>query len=994
MKMSEFARIKAIFLISVFLFLLPALAVFGGGGRETELTRADELINNKLYDDAIILLSDFTRRNPDYFDETQKRLHRIYQIREEFNRAADELIITLLDDPDNNEKIYTLTRYLYTLEHENSPIMINFVARAQEIALFNINRNKLRGIMERGGNLLERGESYSALQAYAEGMTIMRDDFYAGNFTESNKSEVRREAQRIDSILTSFRQTSAQLSSSSAEYIRAIERGDMSVIRETSGQLSSAADRFHALKQELYTSNNIFSRILNEIRSANPDIGDRNHLAFVSVIINGRSGESIQEGMLGAFDIFWNISIDPVYRAIASYMERVKNMYIAAINEGNYFIDTSSLNTMAYHVNFSKILFEKKRQLIESSDSQIFIVQGNSVLISDIRPYIEISALNEAGNSLNQAVNAGLRRNIDLSSLDRRNEGNITASDAFGIEQQTIIILNDLQNEIDAIIANANAVSAELNDYYRVTHITDAVKAIENIHTQFLAQEQQSINRYFTIAHQNLQSTLNTRRGELETGRRYIYGPRGEEESYTALRYPSQALPVLTAMLAAASADLDNANALTGLSAAPEIAASSAGYQVTIRELTAIVAQGRELLEAARSRSAQAEAYRQEGERLFLEAQNAFQRRDFSIARDRIERASVRFGDSLFLQDSASVREMRDVQLINLGQSIASAENEMVIAEVRSLLNSARNSYFNGNFVQAEDSLVRARNRWHTTNPEENEEVSLWLSIVRNALSANTGRVISPTAPLYPEMSQLLSQAQRNYEEGVRYINTNERTSGLAKFDEARQLTREVKIVFPLNQEAGILDLRIEQFIDPAEFNATFEQRIRNAVAGTKTRSIEAFADLQNLAEINPSYPNIRALINQAEIDMGYRPPPVNPAEIARSNELTASANRIVQANQTAQYEVARLQLDQAITLNPDNTEAMRVRDILLGRMSIPGTIILTMDDEASYQQALRELNAGNVLVAYARVEALLQNPRNRNITKLLELQRRIQSVL
>jgi len=990
--MPEFTRITTLF---IFLLFLQVFTAFAGGGKEGELSRADELIKNKLYDDAIILLGDFTRSNPDYFDETQLRLHRIYQIRDEFNRVADELINTLLNDPDNNEKIYSLSSHLYTLEHENSPIMVNFVAKAQEIALFNINRNKLRGIMERGRNLLDRGESYTALQTYAEGMTIMRDEFYAGNFTESSKNEVRREAQRVDSTIASFRQTGERMSALSAEYVRAVERGDMNAIRETSGQLSSAIDRFYALKQELYTSVNVFDRILNEIKTVSPDTGDRNHLAFVSAVINGRSGESTQEGMLGAFDTYWNNSIDPVFNAIAFYMERVKNFYIAAINEGNYFIDTSSANIITYHVNYSYALFEKKRQLIEGSNPQTLSLRGNNILNSDIRRFIEISALNEADNFLNQAVSAGLRRNIDLSSLDRRNEGNITASQAFGIEQQTIIILNELQNDIDAIISNANAVNAQLSGYYRVTHITDAVRAIENMHTQFLAQEQQSVNRYFTIAHQNLQSTLSARRNELETGRRYIYGPRGEEESFTALRYPSEALPVLTSMLAGAAVDLDNANIFTDqyrLSA--ETAASNADYQATIRELTAIVTQGRELLEAARSRSAQAEAYRQEGERLFSEAQNAFQRRDFTTARDRIERASVRFSDSLFLQDSASVRERRDVQLINFGQSIAAAENEIVIAEVRSLLNSARNSYFNGNFVQAEDSLVRARNRWHTTNSDENEEVSLWLNIVRNALSANTGRVISPTAPLYPEMSQLLSQAQRNYEEGIRYINTNQRTAGLEKFDEARQLTREVKLVFPLNQEAGILDLRIEQFIDPAEFNATFEQRIRNAITGTRTRSIEAFADLQNLAEINPNYPNIRALITQAEIDMGYRPPPPNPENIARSAQLTASANRIVQANQAAQYDVARLQLDEAIVLNPDNTEAMRVRDILLGRMSIPGTIILTMDDEAYYQQALREFNAGNNLVAYSLVEMLLQNPRNRNITKVLELQRRIQSVL
>jgi tetratricopeptide (TPR) repeat protein len=243
-------------------------------------------------------------------------------------------------------------------------------------------------------------------------------------------------------------------------------------------------------------------------------------------------------------------------------------------------------------------------------------------------------------------------------------------------------------------------------------------------------------------------------------------------------------------------------------------------------------------------------------------------------------------------------------------------------------------------------------------------------------------------------MSQLLSQAQRNFEDGMQYINAGQRSLGIARFDEAQQLTRQVRLVFPINQEAGILDLQIEQFLDPVAFNATFEQRLNAARAGTRMRSVEAFADLQNLAEINPTYPNIRGIITQAEIDMGYRQPPPSAANVARSRELTAAANRIVEANLVAQYEIALTQLNEAISLNPENMEAPHVRDRLLSRISLPGTIVPTSEDEAIYQQALREFNAGNNLAAFALVQRLMQNPRNRNITKIVELQRRIDLVL
>ena len=1000
--MAEFALKTPVLLFFSFFLLAPLSPLFGSGRQQQELIRADELIDNRYYEEAILLLSDFTRRNPDYLDETQKRFRRIFQIREEFNSIADELINVLIEEPENDEKILELTLQLYTLENEDSPLMINFVARTHEIAKFNVNRNILYDIMARARSQIDSGNNYSALRTYTEGLVLMRDEFYSSNLQEDKKNETRRETDNIYSMLDFYNQASLLIKDLSSDYISAIGQRDIQGIIDIAEDLTPALNDYINLKHILDTAAGSFSRTLNEIRISDPDIGDRNHLAFVMVLMNGRANESAQEGMLGVFDAYWQSIVEPIFNAVTAYIERENNASVAAISREDFLSVYSPSDTINNFIEFAYDLFDRRRAFYELSNRQTITLRGKNILYSDIPHFTEITALKEASNLLYRAAGIGLRQEIDRSSIDRWLEGNITIIQALSGEQRTRAAINELKTEVEEIIAEANAVNSELNSYYSVTQITDALRSIQSINNFLVTEEYKSIQRYYNIAHINFQNNLTARSNELETGRRHIYGDERTGDILTALRYPTDAIPVLTSMIAAAEADHNNTspfiqqyrNEPSAITSVPDIARTNADHLASISELTAIASEGRELLEIARNRAAQAEAYSQEGMRLFGEAQAALQRQDFSLARERIERASVRFSDSLNLQESAPVRQIRDVQLINFGQSVATAENQLVIADVRVMLNSARNLYFNGNFIQAEDSLVRARNRWHTTNADENEEVVLWLGIVRNALSASSGRVISPTAPLYPEMSQLLSQAHRNYEDGVRFINSGQRQLGLIRFDEARQLTREVKLVFPLNQEAGILDLRIEQFIDPPAFNASFEQRIREAITGTRQRSVESFADLQNLAAINPNYPNIRAIITQAEIDMGYRPPPPTAAEIARSNELTNSANRILETNLSAQFEVARLQLEEAIALNPENTEASRVRDRLLIRMSIPDTVILTMEDEAEYQRALRELNAGNILVSYAIVERLMQNPRNRNITKVVELQRRILSVL
>jgi len=979
-------------IFSIFLLFTAETALFAGGGMEPDIIKADTLIKDKEYDQAILILSDFARRNPDKFDLAQKRLRVIYQLRDDFNRTADELIYTLLNDSGNAEKILELTRQLHALEKAESPLLANYLSKTMEIAQFNVNRNRLLSILERAREFLDSGDCNSAILVYAEGMDFMRDEFFTAGYGTGVENEVRRETERMNNVIASFQQRSSQMGTLAADMVRALNAGDIARANEITGRLNAAMDSFIALKQELYAVNNIFSRILNQIRLNNPEMIDRNHLSFMQIILHGRTEENFPEGMLGSFDTYWNNSIGGILNAITQFIRTANSASLAAFNAGTYQTAASSLNRTENYANLSATYFDRHRQLFSGSGAQTISLFANNILRNDIAPFLEIRSISGANTSLSQASTAGRNMNINRSARN------------INEELQTRNSINTMQNTISGIRSNANQINAQIAVYHNAAYITDALAAIDKLSSTLLSEELQSAQRYYNFAHNNIQNSLTARRSELERARDLLNGESRTSANgiITIYRYPAEALSGLNAMLSAVNNDLQSGNSIlerhrnetSAFSSNSVIASSRNGQQNAVNELNNIRTQGLALAETARSRSTQAEAYRQDGERLLREAQTAFQRQSYDLARERIQRASDRFNESLEIQESPALRQIRDTQLISLGQQINTAENENIIIEVRNLVNAARSSYFNGDFQQAEDSLTRARNRWRLTNSEENEEIIYWMGIVRTAMSANSGRVIPATAPLYAEMSQLLSQAQRNFEEGVRHVNAGQRVLGIAKFDEARRLTREVRLMFPVNQEAGILELRIEQFLDPAAFNSSFEQRLRNAIAGTKSRSIEAFADLQNLAELNPRYPNMRNILTQAEIDMGYRPPPPNPANVARSRELTASASRIVESNAAAQYEVALAQLNQAITLNPENAEATRVRDRLLSRMSVPGNLVLSSEDETDYQRALRELQAGNNLAALTLVERLMQNPSNRNITKLIELQQRILSAL
>jgi len=999
-------------------FMVSLPAAYAAGRQDQALARADELIHEKRYDDAIVILSGFSRRNPVYFDQAQRRLRQIYRARDEFNRVGEELVDTLLNEPENSEKILDLTRHLEELESSTSPLFISFITRVRELALYNFNRMRLQDILVRARAQLDHGDFHGALLTYAGGMDIYRDEFFNEGYGEIIENQVRRQTENINAVLGAFSQAGALLRMAASEMVQVVESGQAASLAAVYSRMLPVMDSFIELQQDLYNAAGYFDYQLDIFQNADPSIGNRNHLAFMIRLIHGRPGESIQEGMLGALEGHWNSTAGRIENAITEKAENNYSNGMAAFRGNNYITTRNTLAGTDDYTRFSGLLFGKRMQLKEGGNPRSERIFDQQILPENAGQFLRLESINGAGVHLAEAADLGSRlvplRSSNISLFADWQSGAVNSGRAMEQEQQSRTGFDGLQNDLNGVLAAVEQRETELRLYENIAeesgdadylfYIEDTKSAIENLYSIIVEEVLRSARRYYTIGNGDLYQSLTARREELAEANVFIQGQRRETEDGNVVIgfYPAEGLAILGRMLQALEDDIGRGNNLLTLfrNEQPVILADGGitGLQTsavtTVNELIGLRTQGLAVSNAARNRISQAEAYRQEGERLFREAQAAYTRQALETAREQLQRAADRFNDSLAIQESASLRADWDNRLVNLGQDISRLENEMVIRDVRNLVNNARDTYFAGNFERAEDYLLRARSRWQVTNIDENEEVIYWLGIVRGALSLRSGRVILPTAPLYPEMSQLLSEAKRNYEEGVRYINIGQRSNGLAKFSEARQQTREVKLIFPVNQEAGILELRMDQFIDPAAFNASFEQRLRDAVAGTRRRSLESFADLQNLAEINPRYPGIAGILRQAEIDMGYRLPPPNPQNLARSRELAASASRILEGNISTQYEVAVAQINEAIALNPENIEATLVKDRLLTRMSAPGAIVLNSQDESNYQRAVRELQSGNNLMAMAIVERLLQNPNNRNVIKLIELQRRIQSVL
>ncbi|MDR2186149.1 MAG: hypothetical protein LBO80_10885 [Treponema sp.] len=1008
-------RKERLLTVLICLFLFIAVPVFGGGRKDADLVRADKLIEDKLYDEAISLLSDYVKRNPDNFDHAQRRFQKIIRLRGDYNTIADRLLDAIEETPENVELIYELTTQLEGMASPQNSATQDFIRRTRILAEFALNRRRLGRILVEGRSLLDKGDYTGAIRAYAGGFDIYRDEFFRSGYGELVENQVNGGIRDVDFAVGELSEISGRIRSAAGsleQLIGARNLPDPAELRGVYNQLKPHLDELAELKNRLISVERYFTGQLALLQQQDPGLGERSFLSFAGWLLRGRSADSVQEGMIGAVAGLWIDGTSRYEDTLAAVTERAyRTAYTSAYNK-DYRTAVAQLDVIGQYIGLPGESFKTWSQFREQEKPVIREIFDQPVVEEKAADYFKYESMRRAVAYIKQAELLG-ERFLDISESENIILNTGTRASAAGAMQNELAAqraYEELLGRVDVLSNEVDQGESALRTYqYNVVrtsvippYMRDAQTIVDELNADITYQVNNASVRRYIIANRQLERHLFQGESRLEEGNALLEGHEREIQGVKfAAKYPVEAAAILTQMEQDLEAGLELGAVLLAqykkedpqILASPEMQDLYGAAQTTVNRLEVLQGQGHAQGETARNLAAQAEALRIDGDRLYREAEAALVQSNFDAARDRLTRTGERYDASLVIEDDDNLRAIRDDRLLRLGAEITRLENERIIREVRELVNGAKTTYYAGNFEQSEEMLVRAQNRWRVTNTEPNPEVVYWLTLVRGALSIRSGRIIPPTAPLYPEMSQLLSEAKKNYDEGIRFFNVNRRTDGLAKFNAAREKTREVKLMFPINEEAGLLDLRMDQIADPAAFNASFRQRLNAAVSGTKQRSTQAYADLQNLAVINPRYPGMRNILDQAEIDMGIRPPPPDPRDLAQSAELTKQALAIINANVRVQFEIAKAQLGEAIGLDPNNSAASEALDRVNNLIGGSDTIVLTNNAEAEYQRAVRELQQGNTIVAMSIVQQLLQDPRNRT-SRILDLQRRIESML
>jgi hypothetical protein len=1033
---------RKIVLVSAIMILLASPCAFAQQSQEKDdlsLFEIDRLIRRTEYDEALKQLNIYIEKNPEKFDSAQSRIKRIMHARNQYSILAEKLIKLIQTDPGNNKEIYEITAQLEKFEKHPSDQNLQFIADLKKSAEFNYFRALFLEIQNTTAALSHKGDYIAAVEKAKEGFWLYRDDFYeTQEENEAIISAVDKTLAELDQRIAEFEEKNylPRFNAAVNEFIKAVkaEQYDQAVSRlaEVEGYFRN----YNTLRNGIVKVGNDLQAEFAEVQKLNSDLTDASFLPFMFRFVFGV--DSVPDsGILGAVNTQWNDAAGRMNDAVYSVLLKKYGTYETAIN-------TSLVNEVSRYSGLEKRVLDIYK-IAEANPP------ANHILQNPYEPYYALGeyAQNLCSNALRlsgvyaQVQNTGAEQEKTLTKITN---GSAEASEIralFDSSSQLSKVIGDKESQklegfawtlayntaaekagrrdfdglsnkysqmLDSVFTDTAAIFnrswTEITNYYK----TSSDSVYQNALAYYNSSEKYRAG-FFTKIPQNVLAELRTdisksvvyentfnEDPELDFGIYYSYPDLAIQISnYTqtsaqnGIKTIDGYEAIIVENYGAQSQTVEGALEVDGL-----ISDTRAYLEEDRQKLRSLITNAQEQVAVARRQMNAAQLARNEADIRFNEAQNALRNNDFDTARKKLQDALTKYDESLTNQNDEVLRSETDRKLQSLGENIAKAENEVVVREVRDLKTRAKDAYFNGRFDDAEKYLNQAKIRWAVTNVDEDEEISNLLNFVNTAISMKTGREILPSAPQYPEMSQLLNISYQYFDEGSRKIGEGNRAAGEADLALALESIQKLQYVYPLNQEASILTLRINRLLDPKKFSEEFAQKIDMAKMMCKSKDTqqEGYANLLDYYQLDPNYKGLKDLIYQVEIDIGIRQKPVSNTGANRAKKLVADAQKIYNSagNDTAKLQNALSKIDEALALVSDNKEAMALKDKITTKIGGNTATVLSTEDERLYQLAIQRLQNNNVVGANAIVEQLLKKPQNSNSQKIKDLKNKIEA--
>ena len=1028
---------KNFFVLISVLFLFFSFNGYAQKTEEISLFEIDRLIKDTEYDKALQLLNSYLKKHPENFDNVQVRIKKIMNARKQYSALAEQLLWIIENEPENSQKIYEITEQLEQFEKNPSNQIKNFIQDAKKSSEFNYFRSLFLTIQKESASFTERKLYNLAILKIKEGFWLYKDEFYA---KWNNNPQIIEQMENLinqlemQTIVFEDKTLVNQINEQTQIIDEFISQKKYNEINKELENITKSIQILAEIRNNLL---NIIEK-MSELYEKNydSDLNDASYIPFMIRFISGVDNIP-HSGILGCVEYYWDLTVKNLNDKVFTQLQNNYYDFTDSLNNENKEKMQENLESIQKFVAIQRKildfynLFEQDSDYKKENPLEYYYVLGDTLLV-----------LSQKTLSVNELYFKLLGIQQEQSILIEK-----ILNDTENTDDKKIKSLFDLSSQAAKIVGNKN--DYELQNYQWYNKYKKQKKDIWNSLLQtynFLVDktfnEAKNIqldlfNQIFYAYKSNIETNSFDIEKRFEVAQELLDGlpvqlskeeiQQMKENSQTIVDFDyakkhkkEENLGILycypnfaQTLIMEAQSKIQNTQSKinnycdavysnlkeNSLISSENNSSNSQEFYIDYMDnqqkyFSEYEKKCNNLLGMAKQQRNKSILARNEGELRFSEAQVSLEKNDFDMARKKLQDSLKKFDESLKYQDDYKLRLECDSNLYELGIKIAKLENEIVVKEVRELKNKAKDAYFNGRFEDAQKYLNQAKSRWSVTNEIPDEEIVMLSNFVNSAISMKTGRDIPVSAPQYPEMSQLLNLAYAYFEEGSELIKKGKRNEGITKLDIAVENVQKLQLVYPLNQEAAILTLRINQLKDSKKFEREFSQKINAAklmCENPKTRK-EGYANLLDYYEIQPDYKGLKELIYKVEIDIGIRQKKADNSGVKKANQLLSEAKKIYSSAKDDEEKLkqALAKVDESLSLVMDNEEAVKLKDEITTK--IGGTVItvLSTEDERLYQLAVQRLQSNNVIEANLILEKILQKKGNASLQKIKDLKNKI----
>ncbi|HAK45914.1 MAG TPA: hypothetical protein DCO79_08360, partial [Spirochaeta sp.] len=764
-------------------FAIPVFNVYSSGTQEDRLSEAETLVEQREYNAAMLILTDILRNEPSRMSDVQNLLTRIRLEKENYNDKYEDLIDVY--GGEDVEAAYPMIAELQDMDpNPNEATRVSLVL-ARETAGFVFNNNRWVKIMEDASAQIAEEEYSAAVETYITGFDlsriIFRDAGYGNivvNDVFSRADEMNEESQEFLELYKAMQSRNAVLNSSFE--LRKID-DYVSAVAESYQEFERTAE----LRESLKDTADYFIVQEDNIRTSAGEDKQIHYLIYMDRLLNGRTTIEEREGITGAIELYWNGLFNQLVENSFTFTEELFSEGFNSYSGGNYDAAAASFTNVLQVAEQSVQTYDFGERYFES-DSQF---TRDGLFSINMNDYASKRAYIGQADSVSREFPIIIDRQLKLSELESRVAAIDRESENYreaGSELKNDISAESL--EISSALADWERNLSELRsgvtgeDPVSVKSIAAVTIPVE----QYGSMEEALLKAEITLAAslsaidlELLEKEYEIVKVDVEASSELIQGVADGEEADSegvdfqiVYKYPDQALNQLLATEQSVNNLVSGINTLdevidserAEIRLSPEVSIISDGSSELMGKARELLSQAEKLADIAREQIFTAEKLKQEGERRIEDSRILTQRAQFAAAKERLEQAASKFDESLSYLEDPILRTYRDNEIPRLYEEIQVAENNLVVRQVREYLTIGKTSYSQGNFPAAQAVLIKAQSRWSDTNVELNSEVEYWLTLTQTALSVTSGRIITATDPLYPEMNQFLNQARADFQ--------------------------------------------------------------------------------------------------------------------------------------------------------------------------------------------------------------------------------------